>query len=213
MYLSLIRKDFSVVFRENIGLIVMQQLFILIIISLNLGIIGYGVMATAFGWQILMTVAAKDKENHSLALLVSMPYEKETIINARYVSAMLGLLGVTAVYEVLAIITNILQISFLGTLNIQVILLTFFAYSIFISVTLPLYLVFEDSVVRGISLFMILATSMVGVWVWDKTDLRFLIASLESIREYYKIICTVVAVISLIVSRNITLHLFKKMEF
>ncbi|OYP09836.1 hypothetical protein CG709_09295, partial [Lachnotalea glycerini] len=106
MYLSLVKKDFKIVLRGNLGILVAQMLFILIIISVNMGIVGYGVMVTAFGWQLLLSVSTEEKKSRSLALLIAMPYEKGKIITTRYVSPMLGFAGITLIYEGLALITN-----------------------------------------------------------------------------------------------------------
>lgn len=212
MYLSLIRKDFSVLFRGNVKLILLQMLFILFIISANLGIIGYSVMVTSFGWQLLMMVSLKDKMNHSLALLLSMPYDKKKIINARYASAIIGFFGVTIIYEVLVKVLTIFQISLLQPLTGKVVLLTFCAYTLFISLTIPLYLKFDDSIVKGISLFTILGVTVIGVLIWDKTNLRFAL-SMTTLKEYFAMIEVVIILLSIFISRIVALKLFKRMEF
>lgn len=213
MYLSLIRKDYSVVLRDNIGLLLVQMLFILIIISVNLGIMGYGVMTVAFGWQILMTVSAKDKMNHSISLLLSMPYQKKSIVNARYISIMLGYIFATIFYIIIAKITNFFNVFLFTTLSKEVIFLTLCAYSMFVSITLPLYFKFEDTIVRGISLFSILGVTIFGVLIWDHTNIRFVIDSMTWLKEYYVILCMAVIVVSIFISRRVTLYLFDRMEF
>lgn len=213
MYLSLVRKDYSIVLRDNIGLLLVQMLFILIIISSNLGIMGYGVMTVAFGWQILMTVSAKDKMNHSMSLLLSMPFQKKTIVNARYISVMLGYVGVTIFYIVISEMSNFLQIYLFKRISMEVILLTLCAYSIFVSITLPLYFKFEDSIVRGISLFSILGVTICGVLIWDNTNLRFVIASMTWLKENYAIICVAMIILGIAISRSVTLYLIDQMEF
>lgn len=213
MYLSLVRKDYSIVLRDNIGLLLVQMLFILIIISSNLGIMGYGVMTVAFGWQILMTVSAKDKMNHSMSLLLSMPFQKKTIVNARYISVMLGYVGVTIFYIVISELSNFLQVYLFKRISMEVILLTLCAYSLFVSITLPLYFKFEDSIVRGISLFSILGVTICGVLIWDNTNLRFIIASMTWLKENYAIICVAMIIFAIAISRSVTLYLIDQMEF
>lgn len=213
MYLSLIRKDYSVVLRDNIGLLLVQMLFILIIISANLGIMGYGVMTVAFGWQILMTVSAKDKINHSMSLLLSMPFQKKTIVNARYMSVMLGYIFVTIFYITIAEITNFFQVFLFNRLSTEIFFSTLCAYSLFVSITLPLYLKFEDTIVRGISLFSILGVTICGVLIWDNTNIRVVIDSMNWLKEYYAILCVTVIVFSIAISRSVTLYLLERMEF
>lgn len=213
MYLSLIRKDYSVVLRDNIGLLLVQMLFILIIISSNLGIMGYGVMTVAFGWQILMTVSAKDKMNHSMSLLLSMPFQKKTIVDARYMSVMLGYVGVTIFYIAITELSNFFQIFLFKRLSMEVFLLTLCAYSLFVSITLPLYFKFEDSIVRGVSLFSILGVTICGVLIWDNTNLRFVIGSTTWLKENYIIICMAVIIFGIAISRNVTMYLLERMEF
>ncbi|KAB1440142.1 ABC-2 transporter permease [Candidatus Galacturonibacter soehngenii] len=213
MYLSLIRKDYSIVLRNNIGLLIAQMLFILIIVSTNLGIMGYAIMAVSFGWQILMTVSAKDKMNHSMSLLLSMPFQKKTIVNARYMSVMLGFAFVSLFYIVIVEITKFFHVFLFKPLSIEVFFLTLCAYSLFASVTLPLYLKFEDSVVRGISLFSILGVTILGVLIWDNTNIRFLIDSMTWLKEYYAIICVAVIFLSITISRSVSMYFFESMEF
>jgi ABC-2 type transport system permease protein len=213
MYLSLVKKDFDLVFQENSGIIIAQMFFILIIISVNLGIVGYGVMATSFGWQLLMSVSTKEKENHSLALLISMPYEKGKIITTRYVSTMAALLGITLIYQVIAWLTNMFNIPLFAMLTSEIVLTTMCAYALFISITLPLYFKFDNSTVIVFSMILILGVTMVGLLLWDRTDICTRIEAIHVVNEHFKIICIVVTIISLVISRNISLQLFKKMEF
>lgn len=213
MYLSLIRKDYSVVLRDNIGLLLVQMLFVLIIISSNLGIMGYGVMTVAFGWQILMTVSAKDKLNHSMSLLLSMPFQKKTIVNARYMSVMLGYVGVTIFYIAITELSNFFEIYLFKRLSIEVFFFTLCAYAVFVSITLPLYFKFEDSIVRGISLLSILGVTICGVLIWDNTNLRFVIGSMTWLKEYYAFICVAVIIFGIAISRSVTLYLIDRMEF
>lgn len=212
MYLSLVKKDFAIVLRGNIAILLVQLFFILIIISLNMGVIGYGAMATAFGWQLLMSVSTKEKENNNLGLLVAMPYERGKIITSRYISAILGFVAMTAIYEVFAILANILHTNLLKMLTPEIFLVSMCAYVLFISITLPLYFKFDDTVVRGISLFLIMAVMMGGFILWDIIGIQlkgiFAIAM-----NHIELISIVVMIISLWISRNITLSLFKKMEF
>lgn len=212
MYLSLIKKDFAIVLRGNIAILLVQLLFILIIISVNMGVIGYGVMATAFGWQMLMSVSAKEKENNSLGLLIAMPYERGKIITSRYISTILGFLAMTVVYEVVAILGNTLHANLFKMLTPDIFLVSMCSYALFISITLPLYFKFDDTIVRGISLFLIMAVTMGGFILWDLIGIE--IKGIMTIAmNNIEIISIVVMIISLWASRNITLLLFKKMEF
>jgi hypothetical protein len=213
MYLSLVKKDFDIVLRGNIGILLAQLLFILIIISVNMGVIGYGVMATAFGWHLLMSVSAKEKQNNSLALLIAMPYEKGKIITTRYVTPMLGFAGLTVIYGVLASLVNTININMLKLLTPEVFLTTMCAYAVFISITLPLYFKFDDTVVRGVSIFLILGVTIVGFLMWDTTDIGAKISAMTFFAHNFKVICIIVTIVSLVISRNITLKLLEKMEF
>ncbi|MFA9376959.1 MAG: ABC-2 transporter permease [Lachnotalea sp.] len=213
MYWSLVKKDFEIAFCENIGIIVVQMLFILIIISVNMGVMGYGVMATAFGWQLLMGVSVKEKKNNSLALLITMPYEKGKIITTRYISAMFGVVGATVIYEGLAFITNMININVLKMLTPEILLTTVCAYALFIGITLPLYFKFDDTVVRGVSLFLIMGVNIVGFLLWDHTNIISIISEMSFITNNYKVILILVTIVSLVISRKITLILFEKMEF
>jgi hypothetical protein len=212
MYLSLVKKDFAIVLRGNIAILLAQLLFILIIISLNMGVIGYGVMATAFGWQILMSVSAKEKENNCLGLLIAMPYERNKIITSRYVSAILGFLAMTVIYEIIAVFANVIFAGLFKMLTPEIFLVTMCSYVLFISITLPLYFKFDDTVVRGISLFMIMAVTMGGFLLWRVISIN-LNRIMEIVFNNIELITICVMILSLWVSRNITLSMFKKMEF
>lgn len=212
MYLSLVKKDFAIVLRGNIGILLVQLLFILTIISLNMGVIGYGVMASAFGWQLLMSVSAKEKENNSLGLLIAMPYERNKIITSRYISAILGFLTMTVIYEIVAILANIIYAGLFKMLTPEIFLITMCSYILFISITLPLYFKFDDTIVRGISLFMIMAVTMGGFALGDMIGVYFKGIIAFAINNIV-LVSIVVMVLSLWVSRNITLSMFKKMEF
>lgn len=213
MYSALVKKDFDILFRGNVVILFVQMLFILIIISANMGVIGYGAMATAFGWQLLMSVSAKEKANNSLGLLIAISYEKAKIITTRYMSAMLAFLGVTVIYELLALITNIFHIGILRMLTPELFFITMCAYAMFISITLPLYFKFDDTIVRGISLFLIMAVIMVGFLLWDLTDIGSKLSTLTFLKDNIIVISIVITIISLVVSRKITMKIFRKMEF
>ncbi|WP_099467543.1 ABC-2 transporter permease [Konateibacter massiliensis] len=218
MNLALVKKDFRLVFRGNAALVILQMLFILTIISVNFSaigysIVGYSVMTVAFGWQILMTVSEKDKQNNSLALLTAMPFKRDNIVNSRYLSAMLGFFGITAAYEIFARLMTVFHISVFKTLDISTLLVTFSAYALFVSITLPLYLRFRDIVVRGISIFLILGSVIIGIRIWEATNISLVLLSIVWLREYYEVICIGIAATALFVSRAIALYLLQKMEF
>ncbi|RDY31070.1 ABC-2 transporter permease [Lachnotalea glycerini] len=213
MYLSLVKKDFKIVLRGNLGILVAQMLFILIIISVNMGIVGYGVMVTAFGWQLLLSVSTEEKKSRSLALLIAMPYEKGKIITTRYVSPMLGFAGVTLIYEGLALITNMNDFFIIKPLTYDVIAITMCAYALFISITVPLYLILSDSVVRGITIFLILGTVWIGYFLWNNINIRNSLLTMTFITNHFHIVCIIVSIISLVISRTISLQIFKKIEY
>lgn len=213
MHLSLVKKDFDIVFCGNVVILLAQMIFILIIISVNMGEMGYGVMVTAFGWQILMSVSAKEKGNNCLGLLIAMPLEKGKIITTRYITTMISFVGITIFYEVLAIIVNVFHFSLFKPLTPEVFFTTLCVYALFISITLPLYFKFDDTVVRGISLFLIMAVTMVGYALWDIMELGNRIGAIVVLQQNYILISLVLTVVSLVISRNITFELFKNMEF
>lgn len=210
---SLIKKDFCVVLRQNFGLLLFQMLFVLVITSVNLGVVGYGVMATTFGWTILLTVSMKEKESNSIALLLSMPYEKKTIINARYVTAIIGFFLITILYEVLAIVTSLFQVALFTPLSMKVLESSLFAYALFISITLPLYFKYKDTTVRFISIILIFVSFYIGYLLWENQSFRNWITTIRISEGTYFIGCILLTVISLTISRNITWHLFSKMEY
>jgi ABC-type transport system involved in multi-copper enzyme maturation permease subunit len=209
---SLVRKDFGIVLRGNLVVLCAQLLFILIMISFNMGVIGYGVMATAFGWQMLMSVSAKEKESHSIGLLISMPFGKRKIINSRYASTIIAFLVMSVIYEVFALLASFVTTSLLKPLNLEIFLTTMVAYIVFISITLPLYFRFDDTMVRGISLFLIMAFT-IGFFFFDMLLGTRLLDVFRGIERYRFGLCLVVIIGSLIASRNITLKMFENMEF
>lgn len=213
MYLSLIKKDFSIVLRQNSGIIIVQLLFILVVTSINLGIVGYGYCATAFAWHMLMTIAAKEKESHSLTLLLSMPFDKERIIRSRYYSTILGFVGISVFYEAIAVVTNALGFTFFKPIDVITLCTSFLAYALFVAITLPLYWMFEDSTVRIISIVILLGSAYIGFFLWNRASVREFLQSTLLAKDFYPVFAISVAVISLMISKSIMRYLFEQMEF
>lgn len=213
MGLGLVGKDYKIIFRENVGIFVVQMLFVLVLVSANLGILGYSIMAAADAWYLLMNVSASERKNGALAYLVSTPYSRWQIIISRYVSAALMFVLLTAVYAVISTVTGMAGIGLFPTLTVPVVTGTFVFYMMFVSITAPMYFFMEDMTVRLVSGGLILGVGFIMAIVMRKTELSTLAIILAKAPDWLAAAGGVLAAVSVTVSVVVTKVLFDKMEF
>ena len=159
MSLGLIRKDYKILFRQSFGTFLAQMLFILVVISANLGIMGYSVMAVGAAWYLLMNVCIAEQQSSALAYLISIPYSRLKIVISKYLSTLLIFVGITVFYGVLSELTQQLGLELFPRLSISVVGATFICYMLFVSITLPMYFFLSDMTVRLVSIGLILGVS------------------------------------------------------
>lgn len=213
MCLALVRKDYKIIFRENFMTFVAQMIFILVIVSANLGIMGYSMLAVADGWYLLMNTCMADKNSSALAYLMSTPYSGLKIIFSKYLSAVLMFAAVSGIYAILSYFVRLLGFDLLPPLSVPAVCFTAIFYMLFISVTMPLYFFLQDMTVRIVSIFFILGVGFAAAILMRTADLTALIQKIEQFRPYLVpagfLICTVFIAISAAVMKA----LFDRLEF
>lgn len=210
MCIGLIKKDLYEVFRNNFGMTLVQMMFILLIISMNMGIVGYAVLVCAFGWNMMLNISTNEKKYNTNIFITALPYDRKDIIKSKYVSLYLAFIASSLVYETIALITNILNIKFFELLSLDIVLIALMGYTVFISISIPLYLKFDDIIVR---VFSILFICVGGVYINALTVSEGLSESVSFIQKNINAVCLIITIINLVLSVKVSTKIFEKLEF
>lgn len=210
MCLGLIKKDLYVVFRNNFGMTLVQMLFILLIISMNLGIAGYGVLVCAFGWNMMLNISANEKKDNTNVFLTALPYDRRDIIKSKYISLYLAFAASSLAYWLLSSITNALNINFFAPLSLNIVLIVLMGYTVFISISIPLYLKFDDIVVRVFSILFICGG---GLSIGTMSGSEKLSKGISFIQENISVACVIIIAVSIFLSVRVSGKIFERLEF
>lgn len=213
MGVGLVGKDYKIILRENAGTFVVQMLFLLVMVSANLGILGYSTMVTAGAWFLLMNVSAAEHKNGALAYLVSTPYSRWKIIISRYVSSALLFVLLTVVYGIISAVIGMAGVGLFPMLTVPVVAGTFVYYMLFVSITAPMYFFLEDMTVRLVSVGMILGVGFLMAIIMFKTDLSTLAIILDAVPAWGAPAGGVLTAVSVVASVVVTKVFFDKLEF
>lgn len=209
----LVYKDIKLLIKDNLLLLLGQCLLILILISANLGIVGYSMLTLALCWSYLMTVSAKEKVSKGNLLLIVTPYKKNQIILGKYITVFLLFCVVTVFYYCLSQNCRIINISLFEPLSWNVLAITGLSVSVFVGVTIPMYLKFDDSIVKIVSIIMLLGTLYIGYGVYKQLSVETVEKIMNWVNQYVAIISIITSILVLCISYIITLTLIKKTEY
>ena len=213
MCLALVKKDLKILFAENVGILLVQILFILVITSMNLGIAGYFIMAIAAAWQMLMTVSAKEQSTGALALLLSASYSEFKIAASRYLSAVILFGIITAVYSLFAFLTGLMGVDLFLLPTWDNILMAFLSYMMFVCITLPMYFFLEDMTVRIISIALIIGVFFTVDYLIRFTNVAEILSGMEMLINYKQPGVLLLTAIATVISMALTTKILKRLEF
>lgn len=213
MCFGLVRKDYKILFRQNFGTFFAQMLFILVLISANMGIMGYCVMAAGAGWAMLMTISIAEQQSQAMAYLISTPYSRPRIVISKYISTVLLFFVVTVFYGIISELTQRMGVPLFPRLTLSVVVMTFISYMLFVSITLPLYFFLTDMTVRLISLGLILGTCLVVSVIMKKLGVTAVSALTDGLPEWGMGAGLGAAGIATVISVIVVKLAFDKMEF
>lgn len=213
MCFGLVRKDYKILFRQNFGTFFAQMLFILVLISANMGIMGYCVMAAGAGWAMLMTISIAEQQSQAIAYLISTPYSRLKIIISKYISTILLFLGVTVFYGIISELTQQMGVVLFPRLTLAVVVMTFISYMLFVSITLPLYFFLTDMTVRLISLGLILGTCLVVTVIMKELGIAAVGALTAGLPDWWMSAGLAAAGIATVISIIVVKLAFDKLEF
>ena len=214
MSFALIRKDYQIILRENFSVFLIQMLGILVITSANIpGALGYGLLTVGGAWHLLMSVGGAERASSSLAYLISTPYSRIRIILSRYGSTFLLFVMLTLCYALLAFVTRALGLNLFPLLTPSAVVITFAAYSLFVSITLPLYFFLTDMTIRLISLGLILGTAFLSYGLMKYSGFSTILSAVALYRNHLFLISALLSVLSATVSVSVSKFLFDRSEF
>lgn len=211
---ALVRKDYLVLVRNKFLTGIVGLLFILVIISftmgnVGLGIAGYFMFVLGGIWQLLLTINNVEKSG-GFILLISSPYSINKVVSSRYVSSLCLYAILTLLYLLISFATSFFTDLF-PILTPQTILLSFFVTSLFIAVTVPLYLKFSEFTVRIISLCIILG-GYFAVYFF-RNMITTALSALQLTPQAIFASAVFIGIAALLLSRSIAIYIAKKMEY
>lgn len=208
MMAALVRKDILLLLRNKFVTTVLMLLFLLVIIGVNMGVVAYYMMLLAGIWQLLLVTAAVEKKSGAAALLAATPYTCGKIATGRYMSALLLYAVLTLVYCAISLFSLVFP-GMLPLLTPYSAACGFLAASLFIAITLPLYVKFSEFVVRLISLAIIMG-GFFALWSVRGALLSF-VAGISPL--LFVAICVAAGIAALLISRAVTVAFMKKVEY
>lgn len=165
MLRALFYKDYRLFIGNQVAELIIQHLFILVVISINLGVLGYSVYAVGGGWAFLMNVLIKEKNSSGKKMLYAASYQPWQLVVMHYITAFFHFFGLTGIYIAFSLVTNAVGISIFKMLTLPVFINTFLSYCFFIAITLPLYFILEDVMVQGISAILIIGSVFLAMGI------------------------------------------------
>ena len=210
---ALIYKDIKLMFKDNTLLLVGQFLFILIIISTSLGIAGYSILSAGICWTYLMNVSSKEKSSKGNILLLSTPYRKKELIIAKYLTAYLLFISTTLLYSGISEIFKMIHVELFPQISCDVFFITLLSVSLFVGITLPMYLKLDDSIIKIVSSIMILGTFIIGYVVFKQLSAQAILELMNWTNKYLGLLSISISILAVIVSYIISFTLISKTEY
>ena len=210
---ALIYKDIKLLFKYNTLLLVGQFLLVLIIISANLGIAGYSLLSVGICWTFLMNVSAKEKAAKGNILLLSTPYRKQQLIIAKYLTAYLLFISTTLFYFAMSEIFKMIHVELFPQISCDVFFITLLSVSLFVGITLPMYLKLDDSIIKIVSSIMILGTFIIGYVVFKQLSAQAVLELMNWTNKYLGLLSISISILAVIVSYIISFTLMSKTEY
>jgi len=210
---ALIYKDIKLMFKDNTLLLVGQFLFILIIISTSLGIAGYSILSAGICWTYLMNVSSKEKSSKGNILLLSTPYRKKELIIAKYLTAYLLFISTTLLYSGISEIFKMIHVELFPQISCDVFFITLLSVSLFVGITLPMYLKLDDSIIKIVSSIMILGTFIIGYVVFKQLSAQAILELMNWTNKYLGLLSISISILAVIVSYIISFTLMSKTEY
>ena len=210
---ALIYKDIKLMFKDNTLILVGQFLLVLIIISANLGIAGYSLLSVAICWTFLMNVSAKEKAAKGNILLLSTPYRKQQLIIAKYLTAYLLFISTTLIYFGISEVFKMIHVELFPQISYNVFFITLLSVSLFVGITLPMYLKLDDSIIKIVSSIMILGTFIIGYVVFKQLSAQAILELMNWTNKYLGLLSISISILAVIVSYIISFTLMSKTEY
>ena len=210
---ALIYKDIKLMFKDNTLLLAGQFLFVLIIISTNLGIAGYSLLSAGICWTYLMNVSSKEKAAKGNILLLSTPYRKKELIIAKYLTAYLLFISTTLLYSGISEIFKMIHVELFPQISCDVFFITLLSVSLFVGITLPMYLKLDDSIIKIVSSIMILGTFIIGYVVFKQLSAQAILELMNWTNKYLGLLSISISILAVIVSYIISFTLISKTEY
>ena len=210
---ALIYKDIKLMFKDNILLLVGQFLCILIIITTNLGIAGYSILSVANCRTYLMNVSSKEKAAKGNILLLSTPYRKQELIIAKYLTAYLLFISTTLFYSGISEIFKMIHVELFPQISCDVFFITLLSVSLFVGITLPMYLKLDDSIIKIASSIMILGTFIIGYVVFKQLSAQVVLELMNWTNKYLGLLSIIISILAVIVSYIISFTIMSKTEY
>lgn len=208
MIAALVKKDCLLLLRNHFVAAVAALIFILIMLSANLGIVGYYMMVLAGIWQLLTIVSEMEKKTGAAALLAVTPYTRKTVVAGRYVSAMLFWAALTVVYLVISLALGFS--GFFPPLTLEIAARGFLGAALFTAVALPISIRLPLMAARFLTLFIVLGSMFLVLGLRDTLAPWLVAVTLAPAARL--LLCLAVGVAALALSRVAAVRLAARME-
>ncbi len=206
---TLIYKELKLLTCEGFKMLLIQCIFITVILGANLGSMFYPILATTVCWAYLMNVSAREKGNLGMAFMASLPFSRSQIILAKYITAYLLFVIISVFGGAVLLIMEKGNV----TAFTELLPMSFAWYSVFLAITLPLYLKLEAVAVQVISIVLIIGTFYVGFIFFRflSPDRRMILT--QWLERDFPVIGVIASLAALMLSFMIAVKMYKRIEY